>query len=185
VYCRQSGNSGGGGREQGGLDGQTRERPGRRALSQQAVAAKRDREREGDPRQATDLHEQRDEARRRAAEGDKLHRPQALPEHTAAEGRVEQRHEEIAEAALDHVAAADTPNTDRPVPRQERAARKIQPHAPAGAERGAKLLPTRAPKNNRRDENQRPDQTMGDQLHSVVGGELAPVERHLAPKQMA
>ena len=80
--------NGGGGREQGGLDGETPERPERRAFSQQAVAAEGDRERKGDPRQATDLHELHGNPDRRAPHDDELRRPQPSSEHPAAEGRV-------------------------------------------------------------------------------------------------
>ena len=64
------------GREQGRLDGQTRERTERGALSQQAVATKRGREREGDPGQMPDLIDLNRDTECGATDGDGLGGPQ-------------------------------------------------------------------------------------------------------------
>ena len=123
--------------EEEGFNGETDEGAERRFFAQEAVSSPAGGKGEGDPRRAAELRDHHADTEGGERDGDPLEAAQLLMQEPASEGDVEERHEKVAEAALDHVAGVDAPNVDQPIGGEQGRAEDVQGRRLRRAERGA------------------------------------------------
>ena len=166
------------------LQPQAGERAQRGFFPQQPIGAECDGEGEGDPRQPADPQQQQRHAQRGATNGEPLHGPQPLVQDQSAERDIDQRHEEVPEARLEHMAMVHAPDIDQPVDRQQPATEGVPPDRRARPQGGAQLGQTGARRRDDEHKAQRPHVPVGDQLRGIHLGQLLPVERKQPPKKV-
>ena len=111
--------------EEEGFNGETDEGAERRFFAQEAVSGPAGGNREGDPRRAAELRDHHADTEGGERDGDPLEAAQLLVQEPTSEGDVEERHEKVAEAALDHVAGVDAPNVDQPIGGEQGGAKEV------------------------------------------------------------
>ena len=169
----------GGEAEHDALGGQTGRRRQRHRLLDQPVRAERDGQREAEPRHVAAADTDQDDRGGCDTQRDPLQQPGSLAKHEYAEDDVHQRADVVAQRDLDDVPDRDAVDEQAPVGGDQHC--RGRHHRPAARPQRPQLPPAAEEREDRRHEDQRPDDPVGEDLDRRCRVEQRPERREQPP----